>query len=96
MQYKKLSQMKIFGELKGRTANKEIVKSPTVTIMDKLKIDIPFNDCPVTVFYKANNRNWKSILINNIYSDEAIPRYCELYLSSILTSNEKIEYSIEF
>lgn len=88
--------MEVFGEIKGRTQHREVVKSPIVSTLEKVSIELIYNDVPVYVFYKAGNTPWKSLLINNIYSDDAIPRYSDIYLSCTLNNEERIQYSIKY
>jgi len=88
--------MEVFGEIKGRTQHREVVKSPIVSTLDKVSIELIYNDVPVYVFYKSGNTPWKSLLINNIYTDEAIPKYSDIYLSATLNADEKIRYSIKY
>jgi len=88
--------MEVFGEIKGRTQHKEVTKSPVVSTLEKVQIELLHNDVPVYVFYKSGNTPWKSILINNVFSSEAIPRYSDIYLSCTLSSEEKVQYSIKY
>lgn len=88
--------MKIVGELKGNGQHRTTIKSPVITISDKFVIDLVYNDCPVTLFYKSGNHPWQSMLINNIFKPEAVPRYSDVYLSCSLNSQEKVMYDIEY
>lgn len=88
--------MEIFGEIKGRTRHREVIKSPVVSTLDKVSIELIYNDVPVYVFYKAGNTSWKSLLINNVYNDAAIPKYSDIYLSCTLNNEECIRYSIKY
>lgn len=88
--------MQVFGEIKGRTPHKEVVKSPVVSTLEKVSIELIYNDSPVHVFYKTGNTPWKSILINNLYSDSAIPKYSDIYLSATLNNSERVQFSIHY
>ena len=88
--------MECFGELNGRSDHQQIVKSPVISIADKLVIDLEYNDEPVTVYYKSGNLPWQSILMNNVFKDDAIPRGSDIYLSALLNRKQKVRYSIKY
>lgn len=88
--------MKIFGELKGTGDHRSTVKSPVISITDKLVVDLVYNDVPVTLFYRHGNYPWQSLLINNVFNPEAIPKYSDIYLLGSLSKNERIVYDITY
>lgn len=88
--------MKIFGELKGKTEHRCTIKSPIVSISDRLAIDLVHNDVPVTLFYKHGNYPWQSMLINNVFKVESVPRYSDIYLACSVNVNEKVVYDVQY
>ena len=87
--------MELYGELKGKTQYREIIRSPTITVLYGFTLDLIYNDVPVTLYYKHKNSIWKTLLINNLFTPEAIPHNSEIYLSASLSSSEKVTYSIK-
>ena len=90
------NKMRVFGELKGRSKTKQTIKSPIITIEDKLSVELEHNDVPVTIFYKYANYPWQSLLINNAFKPMQIPRKSDIYLSCILAEGEKVIYDIVY
>jgi hypothetical protein len=87
--------VKIFGELKGRTPFREIMKTPVLSVVYGFTLDLVHNDVPVTLYYKHKNNPWKTMLINNAFTPEAVPHSSEIYLSASLSRDEKVTYSID-
>lgn len=88
--------MQLIGELKGKTAFKEVMKSPTVYVTYGFKLDLLHNDVPVMLFYKHKNNPWRTILVNNQFSTDQVPHSSDVYLSASMDNKEKIIYSIDY
>ena len=85
-----------YGEMRGSQRHREIIKSPVITISHALKLDLVHNDVPVTLYYKHKNNSWKTILINNEFTPEAVPRMSDIYLSASLNNAERVVFSIDY
>mgnify|MGYP001054257203 CR=1 FL=1 len=85
-----------YGEMKGKYKHREIIKSPVIPTGHGFKFDLVHNDVPVTMYYKYKNNPWRTLLINNEFTTEAIPHTSDVYLSASLNIDEKIVYSIEY
>ena len=88
--------MKLHGELKGKTSAREIVKSPVVSILVGFKLVLSYNDVPVTLYYKHKNNPWKTLLVNNKFTPDAIPHNSDIYICGSLSAQESVIYSIDY
>ena len=64
--------------------------------MSEFDIKLIRNDVPVTIHYKHRNNPWKSLLINNAFTPEAILHNSEIYLSASLDKQEQVVYDIRY
>lgn len=85
-----------YGEMRGSKPHREIIKSPVVSISQTFRLDLVHNDVPVTLYYKHKNNSWKTVLINNEFTPEAVPRMSDIYLSASLNNRERIVFSIDY
>lgn len=88
--------MQTFGVLTSRTPHQQLVKSPVVSIAERLEIEIAHNDVPVTLYYKHGNYPWRCLLINNAFSADAVPRGSDVYLMCSASASERVEYNIRY
>lgn len=84
------------GELKGRTAYREIIRTSIITITSEFDIKLLQNDVPVMLHYKHKNNPWKTLLINNSFVPEAVPHNSDVYLSASIDNTEHVIYDIKY
>lgn len=86
----------VLGTLTAKTAHKQLVRSPTVRIGERVRVELRHNDVPVTLYYRHGNYPWRSMLINDTFREAGIPQYSDIYLMCSVAHDERVDYNIEY
>lgn len=88
--------MELRGTLTTSTAHRKLLKSPVVSVAEDFRVELLHNDVPVTLFYKHGNYPWRSVLINDVFSEQGIPRHSDIYLMCSVCEQERVDYKIRY